>query len=144
MNLGRLLSTFYKQADGFLVAGSNVGLNVPMKKGYYNPNVTVVRGRPEFIGNSTAIITNPHLLVEVLSESTEAYDFHEKLPRYQRLPSLRVVLFVDYRERVVYVAHPTAEPKSWTLTLYDEPGEIVRVEEHRIALADFFADLPTA
>ena len=126
------------------MAGSNVGLNVPMKKGYYNPNVTVVRGRPEFIGNSTAIITNPHLLVEVLSESTEAYDFHEKLPRYQRLPSLRVVLFVDYRERVVYVAHPTAEPKSWTLTLYDEPGEIVRVEEHRIALADFFADLPTA
>lgn len=121
-----------------------MSLKVLMKKGYYNPNLTVVRGKPDFVGKSTAIITNPHLLVEVLSESTEACDFHEKLPRHQRLPSLRVVLFVDYREQVVYVAQPTTEPKSWTLTLYDEPGEIVRVEEHCIAVADFFGDLPTA
>ena len=144
MNLGKLLSKLYKQTDGFLVAGSNVGLKIPMKKGYYNPDITIVLGKPEFVGKSNAIITNPHLVVEILSESTEAYDFHEKLPRYQRLPSLRVVLFVYYRERVVYVAQPTAEPKSWTLTLFDEPGEIVRFEQHSIPLTDFFADLPVA
>ncbi len=141
-NLIVLLWQYYGRADGFLIAGSNVGLKIPMKKGYLNPDITVVKGSPEFVGSSNAIITNPYLLVEVLSESTAWYDLYEKLPYYQRLTSLRVVLFVDYQERSVYVAQPTAEQKTWTLTLHDEPGEMVSVERHRIPLADFFAGLP--
>jgi Uma2 family endonuclease len=142
MNLGLLLAKLYRKTDGFFVAGSNVGIKIPFKKGYYNPDITIVRGNPEFLGASTAIITNPYLLVEVLSESTAAYDLNEKLLYYQRLPSLRVVLFVDYRERMVYVAQPTAEQKTWTITLHDEPQELVMFENHAVMLADFFADLP--
>ena len=142
MNIGLLLARFYTPANGFFVAGSNVGLKVPLRKGYYNPDVTVVQGKPAFDGPSKSILTNPHLLVEVLSASTAGYDLNEKLPRYQQLSSLRVVLFIDYFEKAVYVATPTDTPKVWTFTIYNEPNEQVKFETHTIPLSEFFANLP--
>jgi Uma2 family endonuclease len=40
-------------------------------------------------------ITNPILIVEVLSDSTEAYDRGEKFGHYRQLPSLREYLLVS-------------------------------------------------
>ena len=40
----------------------------------------VVQGMPQFRSGSTCIITNPYLLVEILSPSTSKYDKDEKLP----------------------------------------------------------------
>ena len=141
-NLGVLLARFYKAENGFYVAGSNVGLKVPLRKGYYNPDSMVVQGKPQFVGTSKAILTNPYLLVEILSESTGGYDLTEKLLRYQQLASLRAALFVDYFEQVVYVAHPTDTPKVWTFTTYNEPGEQVIFDGNTVPLAEFFANLP--
>lgn len=42
-------------------------------------------------------ITNPILIVEVLSDSTEAYDRGEKFGHYRHLPSLREYLLVSQR-----------------------------------------------
>jgi Uma2 family endonuclease len=42
--------------------------------------------------------TNPVLIVEVLSDSTEAYDRGQKFAHYRRLPSLREYLLVSQRE----------------------------------------------
>lgn len=142
IRVAMLLSGLYSYQKGFFVAGSNVGLKVPLKKGYYNPDVTVVQGKPAYQGNSRAIITNPYILVEVLSESTAHYDLYEKLPRYQRLTSLSIVLFVDYFEKAVLVAQPTATPKVWTMTTYDQPDDLVAIEGQTIPLAEFFANLP--
>ncbi|MEZ4442245.1 MAG: Uma2 family endonuclease [Polyangiaceae bacterium] len=44
-------------------------------------------------------VTNPRLLVEVLSTSTAAYDRGEKLSHYQRIPSLKEVLLVAHEVR---------------------------------------------
>ncbi len=142
MNIGQLLARFYTPANGFFVAGSNVGLKVPSHTSYVNPDITVVQGKPVFVGSSKAILTNPYLLVEVLSASTAEYDLNEKLLRYQQLTSLRVVLFVDYPEKAVYVATPTDTPKVWTFTTYTEPNEQVRFEAHTIPFSEFFANLP--
>lgn len=43
-------------------------------------------------------VVNPTLLVEVLSDSTEAYDRGAKFAHYRTLPSLAAVLFVRHRE----------------------------------------------
>ena len=48
-------------------------------------------------------MTNPILLVEVTSPSTEEYHRGEKLSHYQQLPSLQTVLFVSHRAREVTV-----------------------------------------
>jgi Uma2 family endonuclease len=41
-------------------------------------------------------VTNPTVLFEVLSPSTEEYDRGEKLEHYKKVPSLREVVFVAH------------------------------------------------
>lgn len=137
----RLLGNFY-QGKGYLVAGSNVGVVVPENKGYYNPDVTVTNGFPHFFNNSEAIITNPYLLVEVLSESTVAYDLDQKSVLYKRIESVCWLVFVDRFERTVHTHECTAEPNVWVHTIHDSPEKLVVVDGMTISLDQLFANLP--
>ena len=58
-------------------------------------DVTVVCGKLETDPEDANAVTNPTLLVEVLSDSTEAYDRGEKFAHYRRLPSLREYVLVS-------------------------------------------------
>ncbi len=61
------------------------------------PDATVVCGRTQRSPDDPLAVTNPVLLVEVTSPSTEEYDRGEKLRHYKGLPSLREVLIVSHR-----------------------------------------------
>ena len=63
------------------------------------PDLSVVCGALERAPDDQNCITNPSLLVEVLSPSTEDYDRGEKLSHYKQLPSLQSVLFVAHDAR---------------------------------------------
>ena len=71
------------------------------------PDVTVVCGTRHAAANDPNAVTNPTLLVEVTSKSTEDYDRGEKLRHYKRLPSLRAVLLVSHRAVSVTVVERT-------------------------------------
>lgn len=114
-----------------------------MKKGFYNLDITVVKENPAFWEISSATITNPFILVEVLSESTAAYDLQHKLPKYQTIESLQEVVFVDHFDLPVSVFRRTDTANSWTQTIYEKPDERVRIAlEHEVPVRSFFADLP--
>ncbi len=76
------------------------------------PDVSVVCGRAELDADDPNAVVNPTLLVEVTSPSTDAYDRGEKLGHYQRIPSLREVIFVAHDERRVDVVRRLADG-SW-------------------------------
>jgi Uma2 family endonuclease len=59
------------------------------------PDVTVVCGPSERDPESPTHVTNPKVIVEVLSPSTGDYDRGEKLQHYQRIASLSAVILVD-------------------------------------------------
>ncbi len=61
------------------------------------PDVTVVCGERRLSDVDKHAVTNPTLLVEVTSRSTEDYDRGEKLSHYKQCPSIRAVLFVSHR-----------------------------------------------
>ena len=65
------------------------------------PDVSVVCGPLELDPADPRghTLTNPVLVVEVLSPSTEDYDRGDKLAAYKRIPSLREVVLVAYDER---------------------------------------------
>ncbi len=67
------------------------------------PDVTVVCGPMERDPESADTVTNPRLLVEVLSKSTEAYDRGQKLDHYRRIPSLQAVVLISHREPEIEV-----------------------------------------
>jgi Uma2 family endonuclease len=65
------------------------------------PDVSVVCGAREVAAVDPNAVTNPTLLVEVTSHSTEDYDRGDKLGHYKQLPSLAAVLFVSHRRAQV-------------------------------------------
>jgi Uma2 family endonuclease len=71
------------------------------------PDATVVCGERRVSSKDPNAVTNPTLLLEVTSDSTEDYDRGEKLAHYKQLPSLDVVLFVSHRRTQVTVIERT-------------------------------------
>ena len=65
------------------------------------PDVTVICGPSERDPHSATHVTNPKVLVEVLSNSTADYDRGEKLQHYQQISSLDAIVLVDHEsERI--------------------------------------------
>jgi Uma2 family endonuclease len=82
------------------------------------PDVSVVCSKAEIDSEDPHAIVNPTLVVEVLSDSTEAYDRGEKAAHYRHLPSLReYVLVSQHRPRIeVYRKN---EAGRWELYEYE-------------------------
>jgi Uma2 family endonuclease len=70
---------------------------------YTYPDMTVVCGSPRFDLKDPHSLTNPALIVEVLSDSTAAYDRIEKFEYYKKLASLRDYILVRQNEPQVEV-----------------------------------------
>lgn len=137
-----LFSNYYKTKQGYYVAGSNVGINLKGTKKYLNPDAVVLKGLPTFKGKSDAIITNPHLVVEVFSHSTRSYDLDTKLNLYLKIESLQFLVFADIDEKVVMVYQRSNDGKSWLYTHYDAPEETVNIDGCEVVLHEIFESLP--
>lgn len=132
-----LLNIHY-QFNEFTVFSSNLGVKTNDQRGYFNPDVTVVKGNLEFYRQSNAIILNPYLVIEVLSEGTYQYDLNEKLYKYQSMKSIHEVIFVDRFDKVVVKFQKTDNPKIWTETIYDEENPEILIDTMNVKLNDIF------
>ena len=65
------------------------------------PDASMVCGPLATAPKDANALTNPMLVVEVTSPSTENYDRTEKVRSYQQLPSLSAILIVSHRARRV-------------------------------------------
>ena len=82
---------------------------------FFYPDVTVLCGEPQFHDERRDIILNPLFVIEVLSESTEAFDRGAKFQAYQTLDSLKEYVLVAQDKPIVeqYVRQPDGK---WTYT----------------------------
>lgn len=103
------------------------------------PYVAVVCGPTERSPEDPLAVTNPVLLVEVTSPSTEEYDRGEKLRHYQALPSVREVLVVSHR-RPELTLHRRGEA-GWTSATFG-PGESAGLASvpARVAVDEVYRD----
>lgn len=85
------------KGSGCRVYGSDQRLQDYRKTLYTYPDAQIVCGEPEHAAHdkSRTTITNPKVLFEVTSVSTEAYDRGDKLKRYVALPTLRDFILVS-------------------------------------------------
>src|SRR5688572_3198032 len=77
---------------------SNMRVKVEATGLYTYPDVIVACETQRFVDDEMDTLLNPTLLVEVLSDSTEAYDRGKKFEHYRQISSLREILFVSQRE----------------------------------------------
>ena len=76
------------------------------------PDASVVCDEPIMVMHEkNPALTNPAVIIEVLSSSTEDYDRGEKLSHYKQLPSLQAVLVVSHQQRRVTLH--AREPDGW-------------------------------
>jgi Uma2 family endonuclease len=71
------------------------------------PDVTVVCGERHVSLDDKNAVTNPSLLVEVTSRSTEDYDRGEKLNHYKQCASVKAILFVSHRRTQITLVERT-------------------------------------
>jgi Uma2 family endonuclease len=83
-------------------------------------------------------LTNPKVLVEVLSDGTEAYDRGEKFGHYMRIPSLREYVLVSQKEPCIEVFRRTDRGGHWEHTIA-RAGETVTIYGKPIAVDDVYA-----
>lgn len=83
------------------VFNSDLRLNVADARYYTYPDVAVVCGEPRRSPKDRNSITNPVLVVEVLSPSTEHIDRGRKFREYRKIPTLREYVMVSQDEPMV-------------------------------------------
>ena len=62
------------------------------------PDLSVICGPLQFAQGTDDTVVNPTVLVEVLSDSTEAYDRGKKFEHYRQIPALQEYLLVSQTE----------------------------------------------
>ncbi|MEK7724807.1 MAG: Uma2 family endonuclease [Acidobacteriota bacterium] len=88
---------------------SEVKVQVHNYRKFYYPDVLVICGEPIFYEKRNDTITNPILIVEVISESTEAKDRGEKMLAYRTLESLQEYVLVSQDKAIVEQYTKTVE-----------------------------------
>ena len=77
------------------------------------PDVTVVCGELDLDPENRDTVTNPRVVAEVLSDSTEKYDRGVKLEHYRQIPALGAVVLVWQREQRIEVWERQPD-QTWT------------------------------
>lgn len=85
------------------IYSSDARVRIEVTKTSTYPDVTVVCGDTLTAADDPEAITNPIVLVEVLSDSTEARDRGEKFAHYRRLAALEEYVLVSQTERRIEI-----------------------------------------
>ncbi len=108
---------------------------------FYYPDVVVTCER---FDPKAYFITEPVLIVEVLSDSTERTDRHEKRLAYQRLESLKEYVLVA-QDRMKVEVYRRTDGNDWEIERFDE-GDELRLEsvDLKAPMTDFYQDVMNA
>jgi len=100
---------------------------------YTYPDILVVCGAPRFADEQQDTLLNPVVLMEVLSESTEAYDRGKKFDHYRALPSVSDYLLVSQDQH--QIEHFIRQPDNrWLFAAYTTLDDVVEIPSIACAL----------
>ncbi len=90
-------------------------------------------------------VTDPILIVEILSPSTEAHDRRRKLPEYRALPTVQEILLVA-QDAFYCEVHRRLDAGRWLTDLVQGPDAVLRLDSVRLTLplSALYANIPIA
>ena len=107
---------------------SDLKLRIEATGLYTYPDLSVVCGDPELATDAGDVLLNPVTIIEVLSESTEAYDRGKKFEHYRTIPSLtHYVLIAQDRHSIDCFSRQS--DGSWSLTSSQGPEAKISLNE---------------
>lgn len=134
---GNILATLKSalREQGCEVHGPDLRVKTPGLPPYRYPDVSVVCEKAEFeqIGGLD-VLTNPVLIIEVLSPSTEAFDRGDKFTYYKSIPSfLEYLLVAQHRPHVTH--YFKRDDGKWGYEEFNDLGDTVDLSSVDCALA---------
>jgi Uma2 family endonuclease len=141
----KIAGTFYAflkfalRGKGYELYIGDVRLWIPRHKRYTYPDVMVIQGQPVYEGKGTTTVTNPLLIAEVLSPSTQNYDQGDKFTCYRSIPSFQEYILID-QKRFHVIQHCKREDGKWLLTEYEGENAVISLSriEFEISLSDLY------
>ena len=106
---------------------------------YAYPDVTVVCGAARFEDTQQDTLLNPTLIVEVLSDSMEAYDRGGKFAHYRKLDSLMAYVLITQAKP--HIEHYVRQPDNrWLLSEADSVHDTIHLPaiDCHLALAEVY------
>ena len=122
---------------------SDARVHIPITRAYTYPDLVIVCGKPEYSDPEAAIpsLTNPQVIIEILSDSTAEYDRMGKFMRYRSIEALQDYVLIDSRQLAVEVF--SRHDGGWNYAPANEPTDslIVTSVGVRIALSELYAGI---
>ncbi len=103
---------------------ADMRLLVKRRQLYTYPDVMVICGPLQYAPGRNDTVTNPVLIVEVLSPSTEAYDRGKKFEFYRTIDSLKEYVLVD-QSRLYVERHRPLGLGRWEMTAFTAPEDVL-------------------
>ncbi len=134
----RISSNLQARIYGHLLGGPcTVGSNdlrVAITDGSYTyPDFIIVCDEPQFIDNQFDTLTNPRVIIEILSPSTQKSDRGAKFAHYRRIASLRHYILVGQESPAVEQYDRQADD-SWPRTDLAWPDGILTLPDPAVAV----------
>lgn len=118
---------------------NDVRLWIPLTRRYVYPDIMVIQGEPVYQENNKTIVTNPLVIIEILSDSTKDYDRGGKFLAYRSIPEFREYILIDQYSYHIEQFAKNSNSK-WELTEYDSEESVLILEsiDFQITLKDIY------
>jgi Uma2 family endonuclease len=123
-----------KPCEAFI---TDMRLHIKKNSLYTYPDVMVVCGKVAFAKGRNDTITNPVVIIEILSESTQAYDRGTKFELYRAIDSLQDYVLIDQARIHVEYFHKWEDGR-WVLAEFNELEMILRLEGVELPLSRIY------
>jgi Uma2 family endonuclease len=123
-NLYILFSTLLKSL-GYFIYNHDIKVKIFGESKYYYPDVFVTR---ELKTESNKYIkSEPILIVEVVSESTQVNDYVDKYIDYTKIPSLQYYMIIE-PETTLITCYTKGENREWITSKYTRPEDLIKLD----------------
>lgn len=125
VNLTREIGNKLKDDDFHCEVFSNdMRVKIPDEK-YTYPDLVITCGDAQFEDDEFDTLTNPVVIIEILSDSTERFDRTKKFFHYRKIPTLKEYILVSQHE--CWVEKYTCQNDIWGYQSYEELDQTLTI-----------------
>jgi len=99
--------------------GSDLRIHIPQNTLFTYPDISIICGEIETTDDKCDTITNPSVIIEILSPSTRDYDIGKKFTLYRDIESLKEYVLID-SEKIAITKYFKNPDNSWLMTEYKD------------------------
>lgn len=140
-NINRLVAPFL-HGKGCKLYGSDFRIHIPENTLYTYPDFTIVCGKAETTDVYTDNLTNPGVIIEILSVSTKDYDRGTKFSLYRSIKTLQEYILIDSTSIWIEVYKRTGN-NNWELSEFKELSQsfTINIISLTLQLKDIYEDV---